>query len=128
MIVVNFKNEKKQFSPEEISSMILITMKETTEAFLGQTVKNVVITVLTYFNDSQRQATKDVGANAGLNVMRIINEPTAAAITYAMDKKASKGGEKNVVILILVVELLMFHFLQLKKEFLKSRQLLVTHI
>ncbi|XP_049398289.1 heat shock 70 kDa protein [Solanum stenotomum] len=98
MIVVNFKNEEKQFAPEEISSMVLIKMKETAEAFLGQTVKNAVVTVPAYFNDSQRQATKDAGAIAGLNVMRIINEPTAAAIAYGLDKKASKGGEKNVLI------------------------------
>ncbi|KAJ8539236.1 hypothetical protein K7X08_013488 [Anisodus acutangulus] len=99
MIVVNFKGEEKQFAPEEISSMVLIKMKETAEAFLGQNVKNAVVTVPAYFNDSQRQATKDAGAIAGLNVMRIINEPTAAAIAYGLDKKASsKGGEKNVLI------------------------------
>ncbi|MCD9642392.1 heat shock [Datura stramonium] len=98
MIVVNFKGEEKQFAPEEISSMVLTKMKETAEAFLGQTVKNAVVTVPAYFNDSQRQATKDAGAIAGLNVMRIINEPTAAAIAYGLDKKASKGGEKNVLI------------------------------
>ncbi|PPD79398.1 hypothetical protein GOBAR_DD23668 [Gossypium barbadense] len=73
-------------------------MKEVAEAYLGQTVKNAVITVPAYFNDSQRQATKDAGAIAGLNVLRIINEPTAAAIAYGLDKKGSKSGEKNVLI------------------------------
>ncbi|PPE00817.1 hypothetical protein GOBAR_DD02159 [Gossypium barbadense] len=83
---------------EEISSMVLIKMKEVAEAYLGQSVKNAVITVPAYFNDSQRQATKDAGAISGLNVLRIINEPTAAAIAYGLDKKASRSGEKNVLI------------------------------
>ncbi|PON89342.1 Heat shock protein 70 family [Trema orientale] len=98
MIVVQYKGEEKQFAAEEISSMVLTKMKEIAEAFLGQTIKNAVITVPAYFNDSQRQATKDAGAIAGLNVMRIINEPTAAAIAYGLDKKASRSGEKNVLI------------------------------
>ncbi|XP_061354355.1 heat shock 70 kDa protein-like isoform X3 [Gastrolobium bilobum] len=98
MIVVQYKGEEKRFSAEEISSMVLTKMKEIAEAFLGQTIKNAVITVPAYFNDSQRQATKDAGAIAGLNVMRIINEPTAAAIAYGLDKKGSKSGEKNVLI------------------------------
>ncbi|KAL3511994.1 hypothetical protein ACH5RR_024711 [Cinchona calisaya] len=98
MIVVQYKGEEKQFAPEEISSMVLIKMKEVAESFLGQTVKNAVITVPAYFNDSQRQATKDAGAISGLNVMRIINEPTAAAIAYGLDKKGSRSGEKNVLI------------------------------
>lgn len=98
MIVVNYKGEEKQFAPEEISSMVLVKMKETAEAFLGQTIKNAVVTVPAYFNDSQRQATKDAGAISGLNVMRIINEPTAAAIAYGLDKKASRKGEQNVLI------------------------------
>jgi L1 cell adhesion molecule like protein len=98
MINVNYKNEKKQFSAEEISSMVLVKMKEIAEAYLGTTVKNAVVTVPAYFNDSQRQATKDAGVIAGLNVMRIINEPTAAAIAYGLDKKASSQGEKNVMI------------------------------
>merc|ERR1712057_88431 len=79
-IQVQFKGEEKTFSPEEISSMVLTKMKETGEAFTGKSVKDVVVTVPAYFNDSQRQATKDAGTIAGLNVMRIINEPTAAAI------------------------------------------------
>jgi L1 cell adhesion molecule like protein len=98
MIVVSDKNEEKQFSPEEISSMVLVKMKEVAEAFLGRTVKNAVVTVPAYFNDSQRQATKDAGAISGLNVLRIINEPTAAAIAYGLDKKGTKAGEKNVLI------------------------------
>ncbi|KAL8042887.1 hypothetical protein ABFX02_09G081500 [Erythranthe guttata] len=98
MIQVQYKGEEKQFSAEEISSMVLTKMREIAEAFLGQTVKNAVVTVPAYFNDSQRQATKDAGAIAGLNVMRIINEPTAAAIAYGLDKKASRSGEKNVLI------------------------------
>merc|ERR1712188_37991 len=95
-IQVQFKGEEKIFSPEEISSMVLTKMKETGEAFTGKTVKDVVVTVPAYFNDSQRQATKDAGTIAGLNVMRIINEPTAAAIAYGLDKKAT--GERNVLI------------------------------
>ncbi|XP_018046476.1 PREDICTED: LOW QUALITY PROTEIN: heat shock 70 kDa protein-like [Atta colombica] len=85
--------EAKSFFPEEISSMILIRMKE---AYLGTTITNVVITVPVYFNDSQRQATKDTGTIAALNVLSIINEPTAAAIAYRPDKKDS--GERNILI------------------------------
>jgi len=95
IIKVNYKNEEKEYTPEEISSMILVKMKEIAEAYLGEDVKNAVITVPAYFNDSQRQATKDAGVIAGLNVMRIINEPTAAAMAYGLDKK---GGEKNILI------------------------------
>ncbi|CAD5166636.1 unnamed protein product [Musa acuminata subsp. malaccensis] len=98
MIVVQYRGEEKQFAAEEISSMVLIKMKEIAEAYLGSTVKNAVVTVPAYFNDSQRQATKDAGVIAGLNVMRIINEPTAAAIAYGLDKKVSSVGEKNVLI------------------------------
>lgn len=96
IIQVEYKGETKTFTPEEISSMVLLKMKETAEAYLGQKVNNAVITVPAYFNDSQRQATKDAGAISGLNVMRIINEPTAAAIAYGLDKKTQ--GEKNVLI------------------------------
>uniref|UniRef100_A0A1A9Z8I1 Heat shock 70 kDa protein cognate 4 n=1 Tax=Glossina pallidipes TaxID=7398 RepID=A0A1A9Z8I1_GLOPL len=95
-IQVIYKDEKKTFFPEEISSMVLSKMKETAEAYLGKLVTNAVITVPAYFNDSQRQATKDAGTIAGLNVLRIINEPTAAAIAYGLDKKAA--GERNVLI------------------------------
>jgi heat shock protein 1/8 len=95
IIQVTFKDEVKQFAAEEVSSMVLIKMKEISEAYLGREVKNAVITVPAYFNDSQRQATKDAGVISGLNVLRIINEPTAAAIAYGLDKK---GAEKNVLI------------------------------
>ncbi|XP_061338330.1 heat shock cognate 70 kDa protein 2-like isoform X3 [Gastrolobium bilobum] len=98
MIGVNYKGEEKLFAAEEISSMVLTKMREIAEAYLGSTVKNAVVTVPAYFNDSQRQATKDAGVIAGLNVMRIINEPTAAAIAYGLDKKATSVGEKNVLI------------------------------
>ncbi|KAM9785718.1 heat shock 70 kDa protein-like [Neosynchiropus ocellatus] len=95
-VQVEYKGEMKTFSPEEISSMVLVKMKEIAEAYLGQKVSNAVITVPAYFNDSQRQATKDAGVISGLNVLRIINEPTAAAIAYGLDK--SKRGEHNVLI------------------------------
>ena len=99
MIEVQYKGETKEFQPEQISSMILVKMKETAEAFLGKDVKNAVVTVPAYFNDSQRQATKDAGVIAGLNVLRIINEPTAAAIAYGLDKKTTSGAaERNVMI------------------------------
>ncbi|KAL6532772.1 70-kilodalton heat shock protein [Orobanche gracilis] len=98
MIVVNYKGEQKQFAAEEISSMVLTKMRETAESFLGFQIKNAVVTVPAYFNDSQRQATKDAGAIAGLNVLRIINEPTAAAIAYGLDKKGSKRGEQNILV------------------------------
>ena len=97
MIQVEYKNEEKEFSPEEISAMILGKMKEIAEGFLGETVTDAVVTVPAYFNDSQRQATKDAGIIAGLNILRIINEPTAAAIAYGLDKKKS-GVEQNILI------------------------------
>merc|ERR1711876_73173 len=95
---VEYKNETKRFTPEECSSMILTKMKETAEAYLGTEVKDAVVTVPAYFNDSQRQATKDAGIIAGLNVLRIINEPTAAAIAYGLDKKKGSTAESNVLI------------------------------
>jgi len=96
LIEVHFNGEDKKFQAEEISAMILTKMKETAEAYLGGTVTDAVVTVPAYFNDSQRQATKDAGAISGLNVLRIINEPTAAAIAYGLDKKGC--GERNVLI------------------------------
>merc|ERR1712053_31361 len=96
-IGVEYKYEDKTFTPEEVSSMVLVKMKETAEAYLGSEVKDAVITVPAYFNDSQRQATKDAGVISGLNVLRIINEPTAAAIAYGLDKKKG-SAECNVLI------------------------------
>merc|ERR1712223_621406 len=98
MIEVEYKNETKVFTPEEVSSMVLTKMKETAEAYLGKAVKDAVVTVPAYFNGSQSQATKDAGVIAGLNVLRIINEPTAAAIAYGLDKKKSLNKETNVLI------------------------------
>jgi len=94
---VEYKNEDKTFTPEEVSAMVLTKMKETAEAYLGMEVKDAVVTVPAYFNDSQRQATKDAGVICGLNVLRIINEPTAAAIAYGLDKKKG-AAECNVLI------------------------------
>ncbi|EFN51789.1 heat shock protein 70 [Chlorella variabilis] len=100
MIQVAYKGEEKTFAPEEISSMVLVKMKEIAQAYVGadKEVKKAVVTVPAYFNDSQRQATKDAGVIAGLEVMRIINEPTAAAIAYGLDKKGTTSGEQNVLI------------------------------
>ncbi|KAL9992592.1 putative Heat shock protein 70 family [Helianthus debilis subsp. tardiflorus] len=97
-IVVTYNGQEKEFLAEEISSMVLGKMKETAEAYLGEVVKNAVITVPTYFNDSQRQATKDAGTIAGLNVIRMINEPTAASIAYGLDNKSDIAGKINVLI------------------------------
>merc|ERR1712137_1008846 len=96
LIVAQVEGQEKKFHPEEISAMILVKMKETAEAYLGGKVNDAVVTVPAYFNDSQRQATKDAGSICGLNVLRIINEPTAAAIAYGLDKKGA--GERNVLI------------------------------
>lgn len=95
-IQVEFKGEIKTFAPEEVSSMVLTKMREVAEVYLGGKITDAVITVPAYFNDSQRQATKDAGSIAGLNVLRIINEPTAAALAYGLDK--SLKGEKNILI------------------------------
>jgi L1 cell adhesion molecule like protein len=96
-VEVTYKNETKQFTPEEVSAMILTKMKTIAENYLGEKVTNAVITVPAYFNDAQRQATKDAGVIAGLNVLRVINEPTAAAIAYGLDKKKD-GKARNVLI------------------------------
>merc|ERR1711988_186054 len=96
MIVVQYKGETKKFQAEQISSMVLTKMKEIAESFLGKSVKSAVVTVPAYFNDSQRQATKDAGTISGINVLRIINEPTAAAIAYGLDKQSAQ--EKNILI------------------------------
>ncbi|XP_076002492.1 heat shock protein family A (Hsp70) member 8b [Genypterus blacodes] len=95
-VQVDYKGETKTFFAEEISSMVLVKMKEIAEAYIGKSINNAVVTVPAYFNDAQRQATKDAGTIAGLNVLRIINEPTAAAIAYGLDKKV--GAEENVLI------------------------------
>ena len=96
MIVVQYKDETKKFQAEQISSMVLTKMKEIAEAYLAKDVKSAVVTVPAYFNDAQRQATKDAGAIAGINVLRIINEPTAAAIAYGLDRQSAT--EKNILI------------------------------
>jgi len=94
-IKIETNQGEKTLSPEEVSAMILVKMKEVAEAYLGRSVQHAVVTVPAYFNDAQRTATKDAGVIAGLNVLRIINEPTAAAIAYGMDKKS---GEKNIIV------------------------------
>ena len=94
-IKIDTTSGTKTLSPEEVSAMVLVKMKEIAEAYLGKEVKYAVVTVPAYFNDAQRQATKDAGVIAGLEVLRIINEPTAAAIAYGMDKKS---GEKNIIV------------------------------
>jgi len=96
LIEVSYQNETKKFSAEEISSMVLTKMKDIAEQYLGETIEDVVVTVPAYFNDSQRQATKDAGKIAGLNVLRIINEPTAAAIAYGLEKQTE--NEKNILV------------------------------
>ena len=96
MIVVQYKGEQKKFQAEQISSMVLVKMKEVAESYLSKPVKSAVVTVPAYFNDAQRQATKDAGTISGLNVLRIINEPTAAAIAYGLDRQTEQ--EKNILI------------------------------
>lgn len=95
-IVVTYKGEEKKFYAEEISAMLINKMKEIAEGYLGQEVKDMVITVPAYFNDAARQATKDAGAIAGVNVLRVINEPTAAALAYGLENKSDK--EKHILV------------------------------
>merc|ERR1719276_250614 len=94
-VEVILEDKARSFAPEEVSAMILVKMKEIAETFLGKDVHHAVVTVPAYFNDAQRQATKDAGTISGMSVQRIINEPTAAAIAYGLDKK---GGEKNILV------------------------------
>lgn len=96
MIEAQYNGESKRFTPEEISSMVLTKMKDIAEKYLGEEVNNAVITVPAYFNDQQRNSTKDAGTIAGLNVLRIINEPTAAILSYGLEKKRDK--EQNVLV------------------------------
>jgi L1 cell adhesion molecule like protein len=96
LIGVQYKGENKKYLPEEITAMLLAKMKQTAEAYLGEEVKDAVITCPAYFNDAQRQATKDASLIAGLNVLRILNEPTAAALAYGLDKKSN--GEQNIIV------------------------------
>ncbi|GJX74960.1 heat shock cognate 70 kDa protein-like protein [Tanacetum coccineum] len=104
-VVVEYKGEEKKFAPEEISAMVLKKMKEAAEDFLGKEVKNAVITVPAYFSNQQREATKDAGTIAGLNVLRLLNEPTAAAIAYGVDNVAYKKWIKNKKKTVLVFDL-----------------------
>ncbi len=94
-VEVQVGDERKMFSPEEVSAMILQKMRKIAEDYLGEEVKHAVVTVPAYFNDAQRQATKDAGTISGMSVQRIINEPTAAAIAYGLDKK---GKEQNILV------------------------------
>jgi heat shock protein 5 len=96
LVEVTVKGESRQFAPEEISAMVLGKMKSIAETYLGRPVKNAVVTCPAYFNDAQRQATKDAGTISGLNVVRVLNEPTAAAIAYGIDKKYQ--DEKNIIV------------------------------
>ncbi|RHN73244.1 putative Heat shock protein 70 family [Medicago truncatula] len=98
MITVKYKDQEKKLYAEEVSSMVLVKMREIAETYLESTVKNAVVTVPAYFSDSQRKATMDAGVIAGLNVMRVMNEPTAAAIAYGLDKRTDYGGERNIFV------------------------------
>ena len=121
-IQVTYMNEIRIFSPEEISAMIITEMKETAEAYLGQKIQNIVVTVPAYFNDNQRKATKDAIAIAGLNCLRIINEPTAASLCYGLDK--NKNKETNIFVFDMGGGLPILAFCQLMMAFLKLKLLL----
>lgn len=121
IIKVNYEGEEKRYAAEEISAKVLKKMRETAEAYLGCPVKNAVVTVPAYFDESQRQATKDAGAIAGLHIMRIINEPTAAALAYGLDKKASTVGESNVLIFDLGGGTFDVSLLTIEKEIFKVK-------
>jgi len=98
MITVKYKDQEKQLHAEEVSSMVLVKMREIAETYLETTVTNAVVTVPAYFNDSQRKATIDAGAIAGLNIMRVMNEPTAAAVAYGLDNRTDYDGERNIFV------------------------------
>ncbi|CAM8949108.1 unnamed protein product [Rhodiola kirilowii] len=107
MIVVKYKGEEKMFSAEEVSSMVIRKMREIAEAYLGLTIKNAVLTVPAHFNNLQRTAIKEAGVNAGLSVVRIMNETTAAAMAYAFERKTTDDGEKRNVLVFDLGVLLM---------------------
>ena len=117
-VSVEVAGSEKVFTPEEVSAMVLGKMKEVAEGFLGQKVANAVVTVPAYFNDAQRAATKDAGTIAGLNVMRVVNEPTAAALAYGLDKG---DQERNIIVYGIKIVRAASHFMPLIYMFYRSR-------